>query len=107
MEQVRQEYKEMKVLIDASEASSTLKLKEEEKRVINKFDSIYQILFKKKSEIQTLKEEIESSLVKSDEFEFLEVGVMRALLNALSAWHQDVDYRCICSIGSILRYMLC
>uniref|UniRef100_A0A8C9NZR5 RING-type E3 ubiquitin transferase n=1 Tax=Spermophilus dauricus TaxID=99837 RepID=A0A8C9NZR5_SPEDA len=72
MEQVRQEYTEMKILIEASEASATRKLKEEEKRVVNKFDSIYQILLKKKNEIQTLKEEIESSLVKRDEFEFLE-----------------------------------
>ncbi|XP_015350925.1 E3 ubiquitin/ISG15 ligase TRIM25 isoform X1 [Marmota marmota marmota] len=72
MEQVRQEYTEMKILIEASEASATRKLKEEEKRVVNKFDSIYQILLKKKNEIQTLKEEIESNLVKRDEFEFLE-----------------------------------
>ncbi|XP_042638090.1 E3 ubiquitin/ISG15 ligase TRIM25 [Orycteropus afer afer] len=67
-----QEYMEMKALIDASEASSTRKIKEEEKRVSNKFDTIFQILLKKKNEIQTLREEIEVALTKGDEFEFLE-----------------------------------
>lgn len=75
MEQLRQEYLEMKALIDASEASSTRKVKEEEKRVSSKFDNIYQILLKKKSEIQTVKEEIELALTKGDEFEFLEVSL--------------------------------
>ncbi|XP_061030701.1 E3 ubiquitin/ISG15 ligase TRIM25 isoform X1 [Eubalaena glacialis] len=72
MDQLRQEYLEMKALIDASEASSIRKIMEEEKRVNSKFDSIYQILLKKKSEIQTLKEEIELALTKGDEYEFLE-----------------------------------
>lgn len=74
MEHLRQEYLEMKALIDASESSSTQKIKEEEKRVSSKFDTIYQILLKKKSEIQNVKEEIELVLKKGDEFEFLEKG---------------------------------
>ncbi|XP_059525544.1 E3 ubiquitin/ISG15 ligase TRIM25 [Myotis daubentonii] len=72
IEQLRQDYLEMKALIDASEASSTRKIKEEEKRVSSKFDNIYQILLKKKAEMQTVKEEIEAALTKGDEFEFLE-----------------------------------
>ncbi|OWK14418.1 TRIM25 [Cervus elaphus hippelaphus] len=72
VDQLRQEYLEIKALIDASEASSTRKIKEEEKRVTSKFDNIYQIILKKKSEIQTLKEEVELALTKGDEFEFLE-----------------------------------
>ncbi|EPQ11637.1 E3 ubiquitin/ISG15 ligase TRIM25 [Myotis brandtii] len=72
IEQLRQEYLEMKALIDASEASSTRKIKEEEKRVSSKFDNIYQILLKKKAEMQTVKEEIEAALTKGGEFEFLE-----------------------------------
>uniref|UniRef100_A0A5F5PPU2 Tripartite motif containing 25 n=1 Tax=Equus caballus TaxID=9796 RepID=A0A5F5PPU2_HORSE len=72
MEQLSQEYMEMKALIDASEANSTRKIKEEEKRVSSKFDHIYQVLLKKKSEIQNLKEETELALNKGDEFEFLE-----------------------------------
>ena len=75
MEQLRQEYMEIKALIDAAEATSTRKIKEEEKRVNTKLDNIYQILLKKKSEIQTLKEEVELALTKGDEFEFLEVGL--------------------------------
>ncbi|XP_064127336.1 E3 ubiquitin/ISG15 ligase TRIM25 isoform X1 [Loxodonta africana] len=70
--ELRQEYMEIKALIDASEAGCTRKIKEEEKRVSNKFDNIYQILLKKKGEIQTMKEEIEVALSKGDEFEFLE-----------------------------------
>ncbi|KAL4672781.1 hypothetical protein H8957_009088 [Semnopithecus entellus] len=72
VEQLRQEYTEMKALLDASESTSTRKIKEEEKRVSTKFDTIYQILLKKKSEIQNLKEEIERGLTEGDEFEFLE-----------------------------------
>ncbi|XP_042771356.1 E3 ubiquitin/ISG15 ligase TRIM25 isoform X2 [Panthera leo] len=74
-EQLRQEYVEIKILIDAAEAICTRKIKEEQKRVNTKFDNIYQILFKNKSEIQTLKEEIELALTKEDEFEFLEKAI--------------------------------
>uniref|UniRef100_A0A5F9CX02 B box-type domain-containing protein n=1 Tax=Oryctolagus cuniculus TaxID=9986 RepID=A0A5F9CX02_RABIT len=74
IEQLRQEYLEIKALIDASEASSTRKIKEEEKRVHSKLDTIHQVLLKKKSEIQALKEKIEDGLKEGDEFEFLEVG---------------------------------
>lgn len=74
-ELLRQEYMEIKALIDAAEATSTRKIKEEEKRVSTKFDNIYQILLRKKSEIQTLKEEVELALTKGDEFEFLEKAV--------------------------------
>uniref|UniRef100_A0A8C9JER3 RING-type E3 ubiquitin transferase n=1 Tax=Panthera tigris altaica TaxID=74533 RepID=A0A8C9JER3_PANTA len=74
-EQLRQEYVEIKILIDAAEAICTRKIKEEQKRVNTKFDNIYQILFKNKSEIQTLKEEIELALTKEDDFEFLEKAI--------------------------------
>ncbi|XP_012582034.1 PREDICTED: E3 ubiquitin/ISG15 ligase TRIM25 [Condylura cristata] len=72
VEKISQEHLEMKAVIDASEANLTRKIKEEEKRVTVKFESIYQILLKKKSEIQNLKEEIELALAKGDELEFLE-----------------------------------
>lgn len=93
MEQLRQDYIEMKALIDASEASSTQKIKEEEKRVSSKFDNIYQILLKKKNEIEILKEEIELALTEGDEFEFLEVGLDEDIIGH-SAWHDSVVYRC-------------
>lgn len=72
MLQLRQEYLEMKAVIDAAETSSTHKLKEEEKRVYGKLDTIYQVLLKKKNEMQNLKAEVELILAKGDEFEFLE-----------------------------------
>uniref|UniRef100_A0A8C0XQH1 E3 ubiquitin/ISG15 ligase TRIM25 n=1 Tax=Castor canadensis TaxID=51338 RepID=A0A8C0XQH1_CASCN len=71
MDQLRQEYMEIKAIIDASEASLTRKIKDEEMRVSSKYDTIYQVLLKKKSEMQSLKEEIELSLTKGDEYEFL------------------------------------
>ncbi|XP_023561272.1 E3 ubiquitin/ISG15 ligase TRIM25 isoform X2 [Octodon degus] len=72
IELLKQEYKEMKALVDSSEVSATRKIMEEERRVSSKFDSIYQILLKKRNEIQTLKDELERNLAKADEFEFLE-----------------------------------
>lgn len=72
MEQLRQEYMEMRAVIDSAETSSMRKLKEEEKRVYGKLDSIYQVLVKKKNEMQNLKGEVELALAKGDEFEFLE-----------------------------------
>ena len=64
----------MKAVIDAAETSSLRRLKEEEKRVYGKFDTIYQVLVKKKSEMQKLKAEVELIMDKGDEFEFLEVS---------------------------------
>ncbi|EPY83576.1 E3 ubiquitin/ISG15 ligase TRIM25 [Camelus ferus] len=89
LDQLKQEHLEMKALIDAAEASSTRKIKEEEKRVISKFDHVYQVLLKKKSEIQTFKEEIELALSKGDEFEFLEVGHDEAVVGYSQPY--DVD----------------
>lgn len=73
-EQLRQEYMEMKAILDSAETNLMRKLKEEEKRIHGKLDSIYQVLAKKKSEMQNLKAEVELTLSKGDEFEFLEVS---------------------------------
>ncbi|XP_054441419.1 E3 ubiquitin/ISG15 ligase TRIM25 [Pteronotus mesoamericanus] len=91
MEQLRQEYLEMKALIDASEASATRKIKEEEKRVSSKFDTIYQILLKKKIEIQSVKEEIELALTKGDEFEFLEKAARLQAISTKSVYVPKVE----------------
>nr|KAF6459505.1 tripartite motif containing 25 [Rousettus aegyptiacus] len=111
MEQLRQEYLEMKALIDASEASSTRKVKEEEKRVSSKFDNIYQILLKKKSEIQTVKEEIELALTKGDEFEFLEKAAKLQGVSTKSVYVPKVELnheliRGICQSTTDLKYEL-
>ncbi|XP_060059770.1 E3 ubiquitin/ISG15 ligase TRIM25 isoform X2 [Erinaceus europaeus] len=92
MELLRQEYKEMKALIDASEANATRKIKEEEKRVSSKFDTIYQILLKKKSEIQAAKEEMEFALTKGgDEFEFLEKAAKLYRITTKSVYIPKVE----------------
>lgn len=93
MLQLRQEYLEMKAVIDAAETSSTHKLKEEEKRVYGKLDTIYQVLLKKKNEMQNLKAEVELILAKGDEFEFLEVscGEGGRCLGVCSVQHRRAD----------------
>ncbi|XP_020847626.1 LOW QUALITY PROTEIN: E3 ubiquitin/ISG15 ligase TRIM25-like [Phascolarctos cinereus] len=70
MDLLKHEYEEMKVLIESEEKSALRKLKEEEKRVLEKYD--HQVLLKKKGEIESMKEDIELLLMKSDEIAFLE-----------------------------------
>ncbi|XP_051850199.1 E3 ubiquitin/ISG15 ligase TRIM25 [Antechinus flavipes] len=72
MELLKHEYEEMKVLIESEEKNSLQKMKEEEKRVLDKYDHVHQVLLKKKSEIESMKEEIELLLTKNDEIAFLE-----------------------------------
>ncbi|XP_031206718.1 E3 ubiquitin/ISG15 ligase TRIM25 isoform X1 [Mastomys coucha] len=87
MEQLRQEYVEIRAVVDAAEASSWRKLKEEENRVYGKLDTIYKVLLKKKNEMQSLKAEVELILVKGDEFEFLE----NKLRHKLSVMHSHIN----------------
>ncbi|XP_036612744.1 putative nuclear envelope pore membrane protein POM 121B [Trichosurus vulpecula] len=72
MDLLKREYEEIKVLIESEEKSSLRKLKEEEKRVLDKYDHIHQVLLKKKRDIESLKEEIELLLMKNDKIAFLE-----------------------------------
>ncbi|XP_027691505.1 E3 ubiquitin/ISG15 ligase TRIM25-like, partial [Vombatus ursinus] len=72
MDLLKHEYEEMKALIESEEKSSLRKLKEEEKRVLDKYDHVHQVLQKKKGEIESIKEEIELLLTKNDEIAFLE-----------------------------------
>ncbi|XP_068923506.1 putative nuclear envelope pore membrane protein POM 121B [Petaurus breviceps papuanus] len=65
-------YEEMKALIESEERSSLLKLKEEEKRVLDKYDHVHHVLLKKKREIESLKEEFELLLKENDAIVFLE-----------------------------------
>lgn len=70
---LRNEFLEVKVLIEEQESQSVKKLEEEEKRVRDKFDYVHKVLGKKKSEIQSLKDKLESTLAVSDDIAFLEV----------------------------------
>ncbi|XP_007481900.1 E3 ubiquitin/ISG15 ligase TRIM25 isoform X1 [Monodelphis domestica] len=69
---LKREYEEMKTLIESEEKRALRKLKEEEKRVLDKYDYVHQVLLKKKKEIEFVKEEIELLLTKDDEIAFLE-----------------------------------
>ncbi|XP_054988206.1 E3 ubiquitin/ISG15 ligase TRIM25 [Sorex araneus] len=111
LEQISLEYVEMKALLDASEASSTRKIKEEEKRVNNKLDSIYQILLKKQNEIKAAKEEIEHALTKEDEFELLEKSGKLQALSTKSVYVPKVELnqelvKEVCQSSSELKHQL-
>lgn len=116
LEQLRQEYTEMKAVIDSAETGSTRKLKEEEKRVFGKLETIYQVLVKKKNEMHDLKAEVELTLAKGDEFEFLEVSwaeaaVVRVSVPELIAvwtsrswgWKCLGDMLCFCALQQLPR----
>nr|XP_048302824.1 E3 ubiquitin/ISG15 ligase TRIM25 [Myodes glareolus] len=91
LEQLRQEYTEMKAVIDSAETGSTRKLKEEEKRVFGKLETIYQVLVKKKNEMHDLKAEVELTLAKGDEFEFLEKAAKLQELSTKPVYIPKID----------------
>ncbi|XP_040856219.1 E3 ubiquitin/ISG15 ligase TRIM25 isoform X2 [Ochotona curzoniae] len=91
LEQLRQEYQKIRALIDSTEASSIRKIKEEEKRVSSKFDTIYQVLLKKKSEIEAQKEKVEEGLNEGDEFEFLEKAWKLQAISTKSVYIPKVE----------------
>ncbi|NXH35426.1 TRI25 ligase, partial [Myiagra hebetior] len=70
-ELVRNEFTEIKALIEERENEIMKAITEEEKRVWNKFDYIYSVLGNKKNEIQSLKDQIEMALTESDDVLFL------------------------------------
>ncbi|NXG63476.1 TRI25 ligase, partial [Hemiprocne comata] len=68
---IRNEFSEIKALIEEREIQALKVIADEEKRVCNKFDYIYGILGSKKNEIQSLKDQIEMALTEADEVLFL------------------------------------
>ncbi|NXI81749.1 TRI25 ligase, partial [Rhipidura dahli] len=70
-ELVRNEFTEIKAVIEERENEIMKAITEEEKRVWNKFDYIYSVLGNKKNEIQSLKDQIEMALTESDDVLFL------------------------------------
>ncbi|NXB80392.1 TRI25 ligase, partial [Donacobius atricapilla] len=70
-ELIRNEFSEIKAVIEAKEDEIMKAIAEDEKRVWNKFDYIYSVLGNKKNEIQSLKDQIEMSLTESDDVLFL------------------------------------
>ncbi|NXC81550.1 TRI25 ligase, partial [Cercotrichas coryphoeus] len=70
-ELIRNEFSEIKAVIEERENEIMKEITEEEKRVWNKFDYIYSVLGNKKNEIQSLKDQIEMALTESDDVLFL------------------------------------
>uniref|UniRef100_A0A8C0ZGD9 Tripartite motif containing 25 n=1 Tax=Cyanistes caeruleus TaxID=156563 RepID=A0A8C0ZGD9_CYACU len=72
-ELIRNEFSEIKALIEERENEIMKAITEEEKRVWNKFDYIYSVLGNKKKEVLSLKDQIEMALTESDDVLFLKV----------------------------------
>ncbi|NXL82088.1 TRI25 ligase, partial [Leptocoma aspasia] len=70
-ELIRNEFSEIKAVIEERENEIMKAITEEEKRVWNKFDYIYSVLGNKKNEIQSLKDQIEMALTETDDVLFL------------------------------------
>ncbi|KFZ48812.1 E3 ubiquitin/ISG15 ligase TRIM25, partial [Podiceps cristatus] len=68
---IRNEFSEIKALIEERENQALKVIADEEKRVCNKFDYIYGILGNKKKEIQSLRDQIEMALTEDDDILFL------------------------------------
>ncbi|XP_040386227.1 E3 ubiquitin/ISG15 ligase TRIM25 isoform X2 [Cygnus olor] len=68
---MRNEFLEIKALIEEKENQIFKVITEEEKRVCNKFDYIYTVLGSKKNEIQSLRDQIEMALTEHDDVLFL------------------------------------
>ncbi|KAM6245241.1 E3 ubiquitin/ISG15 ligase TRIM25-like [Porphyrio hochstetteri] len=72
---LRSEFSEIKALIEEREIQALKIVADEEKRVCNKFDYIYGILGSKKSELQSLRDQIEMTLTEVDDVLFLKRAV--------------------------------
>ncbi|XP_049667738.1 E3 ubiquitin/ISG15 ligase TRIM25 [Accipiter gentilis] len=68
---IKNEFLEIKVLIEERETQTLKAIANEEKRVSNKFDYIYGVLGSKKKEIKSLRDQIEMALTESDDVLFL------------------------------------
>ncbi|NXC65635.1 TRI25 ligase, partial [Anhinga anhinga] len=68
---IRNEFSEIKALIEERENQTLKVVADEEKRVCSKFDYVYGILGNKKNEIQSLGDQIEMALTEGDDILFL------------------------------------
>ncbi|KAM6297330.1 E3 ubiquitin/ISG15 ligase TRIM25 [Aegotheles albertisi] len=68
---IRNEFSEIKALVEERENQALKVIADEEKRVYNKFDYIHGILGSKKNEIQSLRDQIEMALTEGDDVLFL------------------------------------
>ncbi|XP_009982717.1 PREDICTED: E3 ubiquitin/ISG15 ligase TRIM25, partial [Tauraco erythrolophus] len=68
---IKNEFSEIKALIEERENQTLKVIADEEKRVCSKFDYIYGVLGSKKKEIQSLRDQIEMALTEADDILFL------------------------------------
>ncbi|XP_008112584.2 E3 ubiquitin/ISG15 ligase TRIM25 [Anolis carolinensis] len=68
---LKSEFQEIKALIQEEEEESVKKVLAEKQRVLDKYDFVYKVLGKKKSEIQGERDQIEMALSAGDDIAFL------------------------------------
>lgn len=74
MDLLKAEFQKVIALVEEQQSASVMKLTAEEKRVKEKFDHVYNVLTRKKSEIQGEREQIKLALTEDDDNMFFKVN---------------------------------
>ncbi|NXG17860.1 TRI25 ligase, partial [Grallaria varia] len=88
---IRNEFAEMRAMIEEKENEIMKAIADEDKRVYNKFDYIYGVLGSKKKEIQSLRDQIEMALTESDDILFLKRAAALQLISPKEAFVPAVE----------------
>ncbi|KAJ7424402.1 tripartite motif containing 25 [Willisornis vidua] len=88
---IRNEFLEIRAMIEERENDIMKAIADEEKRVCNKFDYIYGVLGNKKNEIQSLRDQIEMALRESDDVLFLKRAAALQLISPKEAFVPVVE----------------
>ncbi|NXP21176.1 TRI25 ligase, partial [Scytalopus superciliaris] len=88
---IRNEFSEIRAIIEERENEIMKAIAEEEKRVCNKFDYIYGVLGNKKNEIESLRDQIEMALTESDDVLFLKRAAGLQLISPKEAFVPTVE----------------
>ncbi|NXF08377.1 TRI25 ligase, partial [Smithornis capensis] len=88
---IRNEFSEIKAMIEERENEIMKAIGDEEKRVLNKLDYIYGVLGSKKNEIQSLRDQIEMALTESDDVLFLKRAAVLQLTSPKEAFVPVVE----------------
>ncbi|NXG12460.1 TRI25 ligase, partial [Sakesphorus luctuosus] len=88
---IRNEFLEIRAMIEERENDIMKAIADEEKRVCNKFDYIYGVLGNKKNEIQSLRDQIEMALSESDDVLFLKRAAALQLISPKEAFVPVVE----------------
>ncbi|NWR82391.1 TRI25 ligase, partial [Furnarius figulus] len=88
---IRNEFSEIRAIIEERENEIMKVIADEEKRVCNKFDFIYGVLGNKKNEIESLRDQIEIALTESDDVLFLKKAAALQLITPKEAFVPVVE----------------